>query len=111
MIAFGLRRAPTFIGSRCSSASLSAPTSQLGFVSIVPIPISARYGDNTLEHSGNTPWYRGPTSLEHLETIDVNTDELAKPFRFQVQWVNRPNLDFRGYAGTVAARLVASFPR
>jgi bifunctional enzyme CysN/CysC len=76
--------------------------SQLGFVSIVPIPISARYGDNVIAPSGNTPWYHGPTLLDHLETIDVASDDLAKPFRFQVQWVNRPNLDFRGYAGTVA---------
>jgi bifunctional enzyme CysN/CysC len=76
--------------------------SQLGFTSVVPIPISARYGDNVIELSGNTPWFRGPTLLEHLETVDVASDDLAKPFRFQVQWVNRPNLDFRGYAGTVA---------
>jgi bifunctional enzyme CysN/CysC len=76
--------------------------SQLGFVSIVPIPISARYGDNVIAPSGNTPWYHGPTLLDHLETVDAASDDLTKPFRFQVQWVNRPNLDFRGYAGTVA---------
>ncbi len=76
--------------------------SQLGFVSLVPIPISARYGDNIIAASGNTPWYQGPTLLDHLETVDVASDDLSKPFRFQVQWVNRPNADFRGYAGTVA---------
>ena len=50
---------------------------------------------------GNTPWFRGPALLEYLETVDVEGDAAAKPFRYPVQWVNRPNLDFRGYAGTV----------
>jgi bifunctional enzyme CysN/CysC len=77
--------------------------SRLGFASIVPIPISARFGDNVVEHSANTPWYRGPALLEYLETIDVSSDGEANSFRFPVQWVNRPNLDFRGYAGTVAS--------
>jgi bifunctional enzyme CysN/CysC len=75
--------------------------SQLGFTSIMPIPLSARFGDNVTEKSGNTPWYRGPSLIEYLETIDVESDAAGKPFRFPVQWVNRPNLDFRGYAGTV----------
>jgi bifunctional enzyme CysN/CysC len=75
--------------------------SQLGFTSIMPIPMSARYGDNVTKKSGNTPWYRGPALIEYLETIDVESDASEKPFRFPVQWVNRPNLDFRGYAGTV----------
>jgi bifunctional enzyme CysN/CysC len=77
--------------------------SDLGFTSIVPIPISACFGDNVTTESGNTPWYRGPTLLQHLETIDIESERLAKPVRFPVQWVNRPNLDFRGYAGTVAS--------
>ena len=81
--------------------------SQLGFTSIIPIPISARYGDNVIERSGNTPWYRGPSLLARLETIDIDSDALSKPFRFRVQWVNRPNLDFRGYAGTVDSGRVA----
>jgi bifunctional enzyme CysN/CysC len=76
---------------------------ELGFASIVPIPISARYGDNVTEPSGNTPWYRGPALLQWLEGVDVESGTAAKPFRFPVQWVNRPNLDFRGYAGTVAS--------
>jgi bifunctional enzyme CysN/CysC len=76
---------------------------QLGFESIVPIPISARDGDNITRRSDNTPWYRGPTLLDHLETVDVERDAMEKPFRFPVQWVNRPDLDFRGYAGTVAS--------
>src|SRR5580704_15138881 len=77
--------------------------SQLGFTAIMPIPISARFGDNVTGLSGNTPWYRGPTLLQHLETTEVEGEVEAKPFRFPVQWVNRPNLDFRGYAGTVAS--------
>ena len=76
---------------------------RLKFDSITPIPISARYGDNVVTNSGNMPWYRGPSLLSLLETIDVESDALRKPFRFPVQWVNRPNLDFRGYAGTIAS--------
>jgi bifunctional enzyme CysN/CysC len=75
--------------------------SKLDFTSIMPIPMSARYGDNITEKSSNTPWYGGPALIEYLETIDVGSDTAAKPLRFPVQWVNRPNLDFRGYAGTV----------
>jgi bifunctional enzyme CysN/CysC len=72
--------------------------SELGFRSVIPIPMSARYGDNVTSKSGNTPWYHGPTLVEHLEGVDVSQDLGAKPFRFPVQWVNRPNLDFRGFA-------------
>jgi len=60
--------------------------SQLGFVSVVPVPISARYGDNIIALSGNTPWYRGSTLLEHLETVDIARDDLVKPFRFRCKW-------------------------
>ncbi len=84
-------------------ADYKAFAAELGFASVVPIPISARFGDNVTTASENTPWYRGPTLLEYLETIDIDRDNLAKPFRFPVQWVNRPNQDFRGYAGTVAS--------
>ncbi|WP_342710186.1 sulfate adenylyltransferase subunit CysN [Bradyrhizobium sp. B124] len=75
----------------------------LGFTSIVPIPISARYGDNVVNCSGNTRWYDGPCLLGHLESIDIRSDSASQAFRFPVQWVNRPNLDFRGYAGSVAS--------
>src|SRR5690349_1654418 len=68
--------------------------SALGFTSIVPIPISARYGDNITERSGNTEWYQGPCLLDHLESIDIRSETVGLPFRFPVQWVNRPNLDF-----------------
>jgi len=74
---------------------------RLGFTSVVPIPISARYGDNVIAASERTPWYKGPSLLAHLETVDIDTDLVGKPFRFPVQWVNRPNLDFRGFSGTV----------
>ena len=75
----------------------------LGFASIVPVPMSARYGDNIIERSGNTDWYHGPCLLDYLESIDIAGETTGLPFRFPVQWVNRPNLDFRGYAGTVAS--------
>jgi len=75
----------------------------LGFKSITAIPISARYGDNIFERSASLNWYDGPTLMEHLERVDTATgDILELPFRFPVQWVNRPNLDFRGFSGTVA---------
>jgi bifunctional enzyme CysN/CysC len=75
----------------------------LGFADLVAIPISARFGDNVIEKSPNTPWYRGPTFLSHLESVDVDTALAEKPFRMPVQWVNRPNLDFRGFSGTIAS--------
>jgi bifunctional enzyme CysN/CysC len=78
----------------------------LGFRSLVAIPLSARFGDNVIELSARTPWYSGPTLLEHLETVDVDADAAVRPFRMPVQWVNRPNLDFRGYAGTIASGTV-----
>ena len=76
----------------------------LGFASITPIPISARYGDNIFQRSEAMKWHDGPTLMEHLERVDTQADTEADfPFRFPVQWVNRPNLDFRGFSGTVAA--------
>lgn len=75
----------------------------LGFSSIVPVPMSARYGDNIIERSGNTEWYHGPCLLDYLESIEVASETSGLPFRFPVQWVNRPNLDFRGFTGTVAS--------
>jgi len=80
---------------------------QLGFATIVPVPISARVGDN-ITRPGNMPWYRGPLLLEYLESVDVEGEAVDRPFRFPVQWVNRPNLDFRGYAGTVVSGAVAA---
>jgi bifunctional enzyme CysN/CysC len=79
----------------------------LGFASLVMIPLSARYGDNLTERSARTPWYDGPSLLDYLEHIDVTEAPGDRPFRFPVQWVNRPNADFRGFAGTVVAGSVA----
>jgi bifunctional enzyme CysN/CysC len=80
----------------------------LGFASQVAIPLSARQGDNVIARSANTPWYDGPVLLDHLETVDVDSALADRPFRMPVQWVNRPNLDFRGFAGTVASGRVRS---
>ncbi|MBD0415974.1 sulfate adenylyltransferase subunit CysN [Oryzicola mucosus] len=85
------------------SAEYAAFAGELGFRSTAFIPMSARYGDNVTKRSENTAWYSGPTLLEHLENVVVDDTETDKPFRFPVQYVNRPNLDFRGFAGTVAS--------
>ncbi len=79
---------------------------ELGITDIVSIPLSALRGDNVTEHSLNTPWYTGPTLIEHLETIEVDDDTDTQPFRFVAQWVNRPNLDFRGYSGIIVGGTV-----
>jgi bifunctional enzyme CysN/CysC len=84
-------------------AEFTAFAGGLGFANLMAIPISARFGDNVIEPSPNTPWYRGPTFLSHLETVDVESALAEKPFRMPVQWVNRPNLDFRGFSGTVVS--------
>ncbi|TPI21841.1 sulfate adenylyltransferase subunit CysN [Mesorhizobium sp. B4-1-1] len=80
---------------------------ELGFVSIAPIPMSARFGDNVTSRSERTPWYSGPSLIEHLETVSVDEAAVELPFRFPVQYVNRPNLDFRGFAGTIASGTVS----
>src|SRR4029077_5276642 len=71
------------------------------------IPLSARDGDNLIERSARTPWYEGPSLLDYLESVDVTGTTGDRPFRFPVQWINRPNADFRGFAGTVAAGSVS----
>jgi len=81
----------------------AAFAAQLGFTSVIPIPISARFGDNVVNRSDNTQWYRGPSLIECLETVRTEPDAVEKPLRFPVQWVNRPDSNFRGYAGTVAS--------
>ena len=83
-----------------SFARFAAP---LGFKAIQAIPVSARFGDNVSSLSERTPWYSGPHLLDYLETVDVEDDHAAKPFRMPVQWVSRPNSDFRGFAGTVVS--------
>jgi bifunctional enzyme CysN/CysC len=81
----------------------TAFSADLGFTSVVPIPLSARYGDNVTSLSDKTPWYRGESLIAHLESVDIESNVLRAPFRFPVQWVNRPNLDFRGFSGTIAS--------
>ncbi len=81
--------------------------SKLGFKTIQAIPLSARFGDNVIGPSANLPWYKGPALLQHLENVPLESADDARPFRFPVQYVNRPNLDFRGFSGTIASGSVA----
>ncbi|MFC3106604.1 sulfate adenylyltransferase subunit CysN [Undibacterium arcticum] len=77
---------------------------QIGLENIVCIPMSALRGDNITEPSANTPWYQGPVLMDYLETVPLADDaESHRPFRLPVQWVNRPHLNFRGYAGNIVA--------
>jgi len=76
---------------------------QIGLVDVTFIPVSALNGDNILVPSTNTPWYHGATLMGWLETVEIDEERLQKlPFRLPVQWINRPDLDFRGVAGTIA---------
>jgi bifunctional enzyme CysN/CysC len=76
---------------------------RLGLSDITPIPLSAAHGDNITTLSSAMPWYRGSTLMEHLETVEVESALAGRPFRLPVQWVNRPNADFRGFAGQIAS--------
>jgi bifunctional enzyme CysN/CysC len=79
----------------------------IGIESFTAMPISGFKGDNVTGPSANTPWYTGPSLMEHLETVEVDAAaDIAKPFRMAVQWVNRPNLDFRGFSGLIATGTV-----
>jgi len=79
----------------------------IGIESFTAMPISGFKGDNITTASDNTPWYKGPSLMEHLETVEVdNATDVSKPFRMAVQWVNRPNLDFRGFSGMIATGIV-----
>jgi sulfate adenylyltransferase large subunit len=80
--------------------------SQLDCGEITFIPISALEGDNVVARSRRTPWYTGPALLEHLETVPIAHDRNLRDFRFPVQYVVRPNLDFRGFAGQVASGVI-----
>jgi bifunctional enzyme CysN/CysC len=80
---------------------------ELGVTSnITVIPVSALLGDNMIDRSANMQWYQGPTLMGHLETVPVGDDARDKPFRMPVQWVNRPDQNFRGFAGTIASGTV-----
>jgi bifunctional enzyme CysN/CysC len=81
---------------------------KLGFESVTFVPLSAFEGDNVLEPSTNMGWWRGTTLMRWLETVPVDNERMrAAPMRLPVQWVNRPNLDFRGFAGTLTSGTVA----
>jgi bifunctional enzyme CysN/CysC len=77
--------------------------SALNIDSITAIPISALLGDNVVERSEKTPWYTGETIMEHLENIEVRNQRKQTSFRMPVQWVNRPNSNFRGFSGLIAS--------
>jgi bifunctional enzyme CysN/CysC len=85
------------------AAAFRAFATSLSFDTVVPVPISARFGDNVAARGRNMPWYDGPALLESLEAIQIDAVREALPLRFPVQWVNRPNAEFRGFAGTIAS--------
>jgi bifunctional enzyme CysN/CysC len=87
-------------------AEYNAFAKDLGFKSLIAVPVSALRGDNMVGNSERTPWYKGLPLVPYLEQIDVSEDRTQQKMRFPVQWVNRPNLDFRGFSGTVASGTV-----
>ena len=87
-------------------ADYEAFTAGLNIPDITPVPLSALKGDNVVERSENMPWYTGPSLLDFLETVPVGSDQNFADFRFPVQYVMRPNLDFRGFAGKIASGVV-----
>ena len=89
-------------------ADYAAFADGIGIADVTAIPLSGFKGDNVTALSANMPWFAGPTLIERLETVALGGDaDRERPFRMPVQWVNRPNLDFRGFAGTIAAGIVA----
>jgi len=90
------------------NAEYRAFAAQIGLTDITSIPLSALQGVNMTERSARTPWYTGPTLMEYLETCEVDETRLqSQPMRLPVQWVNRPNLDFRGFCGLLASGTLA----
>ena len=81
-------------------------TTQLGIEDVTCFPLSAKEGDNVVEKSGRTPWYEGTSLLQFLETVPIDRDRNMQDFRFPVQYVLRPNLDFRGFSGKVASGII-----
>ncbi len=84
---------------------------EIGIADFVAIPMSALRGDNVVEHSTNMPWYEGPALMPYLETLELDEDLQRLPMRLPVQWVNRPNQDFRGFAGTLASGVIRTGDR
>ena len=88
-------------------ADYTAFAASIGITDFTPMPISGFKGDNITDKSENTPWYTGLPLMAHLETVALdNQADQAKPLRMPVQWVNRPNLDFRGFSGQIATGTV-----
>ena len=87
-------------------ADYRAFAKSIGADNITCIPLSALAGDNVVEHSVAMPWYHGSTLMAHLETVPVDDDLATKPFRLPVQWVNRPDQNFRGFSGTIVSGAV-----
>ncbi len=85
------------------STEYLALAAQLGIGQVQCIPLSALEGENLSSPAASMPWYAGPSLLEHLDTVVVAAHDAASGLRLPVQWVNRPNQDFRGFAGTIAA--------
>jgi bifunctional enzyme CysN/CysC len=83
-------------------ADYRAFAASIGIESFTALPISG-CGRQCHQPSANTPWYTGPSLIAHLETVECVHRDQARPFRMPVQWVNRPNLDFRGFAGLIAS--------
>jgi bifunctional enzyme CysN/CysC len=81
---------------------------EIGVHDVTCIPLSGLTGANVVDPSAEMPWYEGPTLIRYLETVEVDEDRMQlQPFRMPVQWVNRPNLDFRGFAGTIAGGTIS----
>ena len=96
---------------RAIAEDYAAFAAGLGFRTAVAVPISARHGDNVAAPSKALDWFEGPTLIEALEAVPVEDERGARPFRFPVQYVNRPSQDFRGYAGTIASGSVRAGDR
>ncbi len=90
------------------AADYAAFAASLGIADVHMIPISALTGDNVFEAKGEMPWYAGPSLMALLEEIDIHRDDLARPLRMPVQWVSRPDLDFRGFSGTIVSGTIGA---
>ena len=88
-------------------ADYRAFAAQIGVEDVVCIPMSAVHGDNVFARSDRMPWYTGPSLMDYLETVPIEQEPADGPFRMPVQWVNRPNQDFRGFAGVVSSGSVS----
>ncbi len=91
---------------KITSEYLEFANNALQLEEITAIPISALKGDNITEKSMNTSWYDGPSIIQYLESVEVTSSSQSRPFRMPVQWVNRPNREFRGFTGMVASGMV-----